>query len=334
MTSPAIVNAAPELQIAIERYVFENLSNSQARQNSFSAQEIGELIRSAMEGVDRELARHRNAPRWLYLRLGTSSWQRHALITGVILPLMRTLLGDDAISQWWWLQKTDILGPCIRLRIQTTANASRNLSGDIGARLANSGLVVSVPVYDPEVRLFGGAPGMNLAHRLFCTDSAFLATWMSRREPRRHAIPEGLSVALVLRLCASAGMDLFECWDLFAQISDKRPFDASKAEPVIALCEQMAGTVLKSGRDGIIGLLQGPDRQDIEEHFSALELLGKELAAGCLRGEITSSCRAFLAPAVLFHWNRVGFCAMTQAAISRGVGRCLGGLIANARGDN
>jgi thiopeptide-type bacteriocin biosynthesis protein len=334
MTSPAIVNAAPDLHSAIERYVFENLSDSQVRQNSFSAQEIGELIQSAIESVDRELARHRNAPGWVYLRLGTASWQRHALITGVILPLMRDLLGDDAISQWWWLQKTDILGPCIRLRIQTTANAPRNLSDDVGARLANAGLTVSVPVYDPEVRLFGGPLGMDLAHRVFCTDSAFLANWMSRREPCRHAISEGLSVALVLRLCASAGMDLFECWDLFEQISDKRPLDASKAEPVIALCEQIAGIVLKTGRDGIIGLYQGLDRQEIEQHFGALELLGKELAARCLRGEITSSCRVFLAPVVLFHWNRVGFCPMTQAAISRGVSRCLGGLIANARGEN
>lgn len=334
MTSPAIANRAPDLHSAIERYVLENLPNAQFGQNSFCAPEIGELIQSAVDGVDRELARHRNAPRWVYLRLGTASWQRHALITGVILPVMRALLGENAISQWWWLQKTDILGPCIRLRMQTTANASRSLSDDIGARFADAGLMVSVPVYDPEVRLFGGPSGMDLAHRIFCADSAFLAKWMSRREPRRHAVPEGLSVALVLRLCASAGMDLFECWDLFEQISDKRPLDASRAEPVIALCAQIAGTVLKTGRDGIIGLYQGLDREDIEEHFGVLELLGKELAGACLRGEITSSCRTFLAPVVLFHWNRAGFCAMTQAAISRGVSRCLGGLIANARGDS
>jgi thiopeptide-type bacteriocin biosynthesis protein len=154
-------------------------------------------------------------------------------------------------------------------------------------------------LYEPETAAFGGPTGMDAVHDL----------GLGRRE---------LSILLLSGLMRAAGLDTFECGDVFDRVARLRsaPADADTAR-------------IGKLADNVRMLLWIPDPADSELFTSggpvahaapwlaslrsAGERLGHEAAAGCLdRG-----LRAVLTHVVIFHWNRFGLSAASQGILAR-----------------
>jgi thiopeptide-type bacteriocin biosynthesis protein len=205
----------------------------------------------------------------------------------------------------------------VRVRIRTHPDSRTRVEQTLAEEWTGTGLQCTVVPYEPEVRLFGGRVGMELAHEMFCADSAFVARWLARDQPKHAAIPEGLSITIVLWLFAAAGLDAFERWDVFEQICDLR---ARRAPPTPALdeeCRRIASTVVRNGN--AVSSRYAASGTFVTEYRAVVERLGIELQRAYFRGQLTCGRRQFLVPVILFHWNRIGLSFHAQPPLAAAV---------------
>jgi thiopeptide-type bacteriocin biosynthesis protein len=123
---------------------------------------------------------------------------------------------------------------------------------------------------------------------------------------------------LLSALMRAAGLDTFECGDVFDRVARLRPapIDADTA---------------RSGKlvDNLRVLLSIPDFADSElftpggsvAHASpwlaALRANGEQLGHDAGDGRLDRGLRAILTHVVIFHWNRFGFSATSQGILAR-----------------
>jgi Lantibiotic biosynthesis dehydratase C-term len=93
-----------------------------------------------------------------------------------LAPILRHAEEDGVITAWWFMRKH----PCWRLRLQP-GPVGRTMTADLGAafdELAADGWIGRwwPGIYEAETVMFGGDPGMDLAHDLFCADSRAVLT--------------------------------------------------------------------------------------------------------------------------------------------------------------
>jgi len=171
--------------------------------------------------------------------------------------------------------------------------------------------------YEPEICLFGGAQGIELAHEHFFADSRFLSRWTVKAAPTQgQIIAEGLSLALLLRMLGACGLDLFESWDVFARVYDKRRF-FTKDHPKLEKFRVLAGKVLDAGPNSVFTLYQNEQAASLEEYCSFLDGFGNKLSRCYFQGLLECGIREFLAPLIFFHWNRTGLSPFHQFALAR-----------------
>lgn len=253
---------------------------------------------------------------WIYFRLGISPEQNWKTLVMLVGTCLRARAADFHIAGWWWLNKHDPCGPALRVRIQMPPACKEDFAEWFATRLSALGCAARTLVYEPELRLFGGPVGMKLAHCQFCIDSDFLSHWLlNDPATSAHVIPEGISVALVLRLLSASGLDPFECWDVFDRLHDKRAFVKLEEEGILRF-ETVLKKVLGSGLNRLTKLYGAPQSELLTRHIAALDQLGKEISRSYFNGELDCGIRQFLVPVILFHWNRAGYSGATQCGLA------------------
>jgi thiopeptide-type bacteriocin biosynthesis protein len=97
-------------------------------------------------------------------------------------------------------------------------------------------------IYEPEIRAFGGADAMDVAHALFHADSRYLLRHLAqaRKDHRREL---GLQLGSVLM--RAAGQDWYEQGDIWAQVAAHRPGACQPPEPAPAGAAVVAGAVAR-----------------------------------------------------------------------------------------
>jgi len=190
-----------QLYAGLETCIGSFISDQGNKDSAFREMKTGVLVERAGAAIQRTIADFAGADRWLYFRVSADVSAASRVVTREIAPMLRRLKNSHPIKGWWWLYKIDSCGAAVRLRIFVPPGASREVEMAIGAQLAELGRDFRMLCYEPELRLFGGADGMRAAHEYFCADSEFLAAWPQESEPLQNPIiPEGLSVALILRV--------------------------------------------------------------------------------------------------------------------------------------
>ncbi|ONH60389.1 bacteriocin biosynthesis protein [Frankia sp. CcI49] len=212
-----------------------------------------------------------------------------------VLPAVET---DGTITRWFFLRK----GPW-RVRYQLAQDANGH---DPVHALLTEGVPWTRDIYEPEIHAFGGPGSMSAAHALFHRDShhllAFLhAGTVSRRE---H------SLVLCTKLMRTAGLDLNEQGDVWARVAEARP-GLAEVPPDPPVWAAFTGDVRH--------LLLGEARPDLidGDWIAAFEETGRTLQTLRERGELTRGIRAVITRHVIFHWNRLGLSATTQATLGR-----------------
>jgi thiopeptide-type bacteriocin biosynthesis protein len=245
---------------------------------------------------------------WLDLRVVPADWnQLDHLIGRTLLPAVES----SPATRAWFLRKH----PCVRLRLRDADPAATTAALD---RLTGQGHIVRwwQTIYEPETTAFGGDTAMTIIHGLFIADSAGVAAYLNQPQPvigRRE-----LSLLLLDALMAAAGLDWFERGDVYAKVAALRPLgrppnpglleaSASRLRPSLA-ATSAAGEALF----GATGPLRFAHqwRHNLQHHGS---MLGHAAASG----QTSRGLRAILAHVLIFHWNRLGLTATTQAALAR-----------------
>lgn len=257
------------------------------------------------------LARHAEQD-WYQVRVQFPDWSTAEKIGAERLgPRLDHLRSDGAVGGWWFLRKH----PCWRLRLHGADTAA--VDHELGELTAAGVLARWWPtVYEPETAAFGGPAGMGTIHDLFCADTRGVldcvrhdACGLGRRE---------LSLLLISGLLHAAGLDGFECGDVFDRVARLR---STQAEADTVRIEHLAQHVRV--------FLSIPDLPNSELFTSggpvahaapwlaAFQTAGHRLGDAATQGRLERGLRAILTHVLIFHWNRFGLSAATQGILAR-----------------
>ncbi len=256
---------------------------------------------------------------WLYFRVSADNGNETATLFTEIGPTLQELTSQHPQLRWWWLCKRDILGAALRLRICVPSGASVEVERVMMDQFKKYGREVRILQYEPELRLFGGSHGIEAAHDFFCEDSKFLMAWAGSDDKlQRPIIPEGLSVSFLFHLLSATGLDVFERWDVFERVSEKRKLERTDDERYLRL-QTLVQKTIAAGTDRVFRLYDGEKAHLILAYKNSLETCGRKLSRLYFDGALGCGLREFLVPIILFHWNRVGLTAFRQSSISHAV---------------
>ncbi|WLS43203.1 thiopeptide-type bacteriocin biosynthesis protein [Micromonospora profundi] len=205
---------------------------------------------------------------------------------------------EGLITSWWFIRK----GPWrIRYLPATPTNDPMHL-------LLTGAVNWTTDIYEPETHAFGGAASMSVAHALFHHDSHHLLDYLSDNpdDRREHAL------ILCTALMRAAGLDINEQGDVWAKIADRRaalarhpptPDPQARFDLIADVRHLLLGTPVADGID--------------MDWCAAFEDTGSALRTLRDSGKLTRGIRAITALHAIFHMNRLGVRASTQATLAR-----------------
>ncbi|WP_210435087.1 thiopeptide-type bacteriocin biosynthesis protein [Saccharopolyspora sp. ASAGF58] len=220
--------------------------------------------------------------------------ERHAATH--LAGILPSAEADGLITQWWFIRK----GPW-RVRYLPT-----NPDSDPVHALLIQGVSWTRDIYEPEIHAFGGPASMDLAHQLFHHDSRHLLPFLLKGAADRRE----RSLILCTTFMRAAGLDINEQGDVWTQVAEHRTgITTTPVDP----------DVWRSFTRDTSHLLHGRPRTDALDHdwLAAFDNAGRELRTLREKGALTRGIRAITALHVIFHWNRMGLSATTQAFLSR-----------------
>ncbi|HEX5116296.1 MAG TPA: thiopeptide-type bacteriocin biosynthesis protein [Pseudonocardiaceae bacterium] len=232
-------------------------------------------------------------------------------------PRLQQLQASGIVDGWWFIRKA----PCWRLRLKPGQGATPDdlqaASSAVLDHLLSNALISRWrrTMYEPETVAFGGAQGMEIAHSLFCADSANILTYASQPKPdigRRE-----LSILLCNALFDGASQEWFERGDIWDRVTQMRP--APRDAPTGRLVSLAASirTLLAFNLQPE-NPLSDADNALIAytDWASAFCQAGQAIAAAAGEGTLIHGIRDTLRHHVIFHWNRLGLPASTQSNLA------------------
>lgn len=211
-----------------------------------------------------------------------------------VLPAAETA---GLITSSWFIRKG-----AWRIRYIPAGKPGRQ---DLARKLLTDGVRWTSDIYEPETHAFGGSQAMAAAHTLFHHDSRHLLAYLHQRSADRRE----RSLILCSALMRAAALDLNEQGDVWAKVAQHRAEHLTRPPTSDARAwEGFTGDVRR--------LLLGAARTTGEWH-TAFENTGANLRRLRETGKLTRGLRTVIALHVIFHWNRIGLPASTQATLAQ-----------------
>lgn len=225
--------------------------------------------------------------------------QAIAHLTG-ILPSAEA---NGLITCWWFIRK----GPWrVRYLLTDPADGNDSNAADPLHPILTTGVTWTRDIYEPEIHAFGGPASMDIAHTLFHADSRHLLCFLSEDPADRRE----RSLLLFTALMRAAGLDINEQGDVWAQVAEQRSGLAEMPpDPQVwaAFTSDVRHLLLGHARTDLIG----------GNWLASFQKTGRSLRTLRENGNLTRGLRAVIALHVIFHWNRLGLTATTQATLAR-----------------
>lgn len=243
-------------------------------------------------------------------------------IARYLLPQLQRAHADGTIGAWWYIRKN----PYWRLRLSTAPGApllphsiSTALDQLIAGRLIFSW---SEGVYEPEIRAFGGRLAMDAAHSFFHHDSVNILSCVSGSSTHMTAVPplfpvRETSLLTCAALLRAAGQDWHEQGDIWHQVAEMRPLDASVTHDRL---RQLSGQLHRLLSADLEQMLASepvlPSLDAVRAWFAAATQAGNVLGNLARDGQLCRGLRDVLAHHIIFHWNRLGLNTAHQAILA------------------
>lgn len=257
---------------------------------------------------------------WHQIHIQFTDWTNSEnLAVTRLAPHLQRAHDTDLMGRWWFIRKA----PCWRLRGQpgsAGSAASRRVVADVLDQLTDEGVVDQwrETIYEPETYAFGGPQGMEIAHTLFHADSDAVVSYLRPHGPTGILGRREVSLLLCSNLFGSAGQDWYEQGDVWHRVTQMRPLPPDT--PLNRL-------------EGLVDVLRPLMTLDPDTHrrlegtdgplafaapwLAAFAHAGQRLARTAHHGTLQRGLRDVLAHHVIFHWNRLGLAATTQAVLAR-----------------
>jgi thiopeptide-type bacteriocin biosynthesis protein len=286
-----------------------------AAQIGLAPEELDDAIR-VYQAAGYSALERRAEREWYQVRIKFRDWKAaEELGARELRPRLDHLEESGAIGGWWFLRKY----PCWRVRVRGTASGTpASAVTRVLNELLNAGFVELwwPSIYEPEIAAFGGGLGMNAAHELFCADSRGVLEYALCAAPglgRRE-----LSILLCGAMMRAAGLDWFECGDVFDRVTRLRPPPATADAAQIEKLAVSVHTLLSiSARpDTALFAPRGP-AEHAQPWLSAFEKAGRILGEAATSGALERGVRVIFTHVLICHWNRLGLSATTQGILSR-----------------
>jgi thiopeptide-type bacteriocin biosynthesis protein len=234
---------------------------------------------------------------------GTDPRQRERHAIGHLKPILPAAEADGLITSWWFIRKGRW-----RIRYLLTEEPGSHHGSDPVHPLLTTSVTWTDDIYEPEVHAFGGPDSMDAAHTLFHRDSHHLLAFLhdDPTDRREH------SLVLCTALMRNAGLDWNEQGDVWARIAEQRaglPDQPPAPDPQewASFTKDVAYLLRGTARAGAIAT----------DWLAAFADTGTTLRTLRETGKLTRGLRAVIALHVIFHWNRIGLSAATQAILAR-----------------
>jgi thiopeptide-type bacteriocin biosynthesis protein len=242
---------------------------------------------------------------WGQVHVEFTSW---ATAEHDAVVLAQSLDQADAVSRWWFLRKH----PCWRIRYQP-ATATPALTSILD-QLTAAAVIRSWrhSIYEPETLAFGGPAGLAIAHDLFTADTRGVLA--RTRDGHGHgAGHRELSVLLCATLIRAAGLDWFEQGDTWHRVALLRP---SPAGPPGRHHDTIGKLLTVSTSPGSPLLAPAGPLASATTWISGFRDAGRALATAAQHSRLHRGVRDILTHLIIFHWNRLGLSATTQATLA------------------
>lgn len=251
---------------------------------------------------------------WQMIRISFADSRRaEGTLLAALAPCLDRLSAVGVIDGWWFVRKAGdwrirLLGAGTRHTVAMNIHPTLD-------QLAASGLIESWrhSVYEPEVPAFGGPTGMKITHELFIADTEGVLDYLRQQDPalgRRE-----ISVTLVSAMLRAAGLEWFEQGHVWHLVAGMRPLpgDVHADDGIQKLIAPIA-TLLAGDVAGVFS--PGAPLHHALPWNDAFTRAGADLRAADRAGELDRGLRRILAHQVIFHWNRLGLSARTQAILA------------------
>lgn len=285
--------------------------DSTAANNAISTADLEDAVH-AYQAAGLAALERRHEQSWCEVRVHFADWPAAEAVAATVLgPALDRLQAAGAIAGWWFLRKH----PCWRLRLyDADVTAVDHALDELTAKAAIGRWWPAV--YEPETAAFGGPSGIAAVHDLFCADSNGVLEYVRHEAPglgRRE-----LSIVLIGGLLRAAGLDTFECGDVFDRVARLRPAPTGTDSARVA---QMAPNVRM-----LLSIADVPDNElfcpggqlaHAKGWLDAFQAAGSQLADAAARGQLDRGLRALLTHVLIFHWNRFGLSDVSQGVLAR-----------------
>jgi thiopeptide-type bacteriocin biosynthesis protein len=255
---------------------------------------------------------------WLQAYVEFSDWDaaEHTVAT-LLDPLLHSAVGK--VGTWWYIRKY----PCWRLRLRPASTGGTGLRESLSTALDSAvvgGLISSwrEGIYEPEALAFGGRRGMAIAHSLFHADSRAALTYLTRMPSMQPVGVRELSLLLCRALFTGARLDWYEQGDVWHRVTAMRPLpDDVPADRIPDLADDLRRLMSVDATPS--GPLYTPPTPmaGLRSWAAAFHHAGHDLEGAARDGALQRGLRDILAHHVIFHWNRLGLPARTQAILAR-----------------
>jgi thiopeptide-type bacteriocin biosynthesis protein len=170
-------------------------------------------------------------------------------------------------------------------------------------------------IYEAETAAFGGNPGMDIAHNLFCDDSRAIVNLL-----RGDTIALGrreLSLLLCSTLMRAANLEWYEQGDVWHRVAQERPLPTNiPTAKVTAMADEIKHAILADTTpNGPLLGATGP-LASVAGWAEAFHRAGQTLAAVAGEGTLQRGLRQIITYLVIFHWNRLGLSVRTQSILA------------------
>ncbi|WP_246258095.1 thiopeptide-type bacteriocin biosynthesis protein [Amycolatopsis anabasis] len=278
--------------------------------------ELADAVEVYRQAGLRALAEH-TTPGWWQIYVRFPDWNlAEPTVAEHLAPLLLRAETGGVVAAWWFMRKH----PCWRIRLRP-GPAGHAMTTDLTAdldQLAADGLISGwwPGIYEAETAAFGGTPGMDIAHDLFCDDSRSILNLLCNAEAalgRRE-----LSLLLCSILMRAAGLEWYEQGDVWHRVAQERPLPTDiPTANVTAMADDLKHLMLTDTTpNGPLLGTNGP-LASIASWAEAYRQAGQTLGCAAREGTLQRGLREIISYLVIFHWNRLGLPVRTQSILAR-----------------